>query len=198
MQSVLLRIWTRVAVSISYDNNYYTTGTSKHNTFITLLLSLSLISLLLYQTPYSSITHLTAPSHCTERVSYGFRSWCLKWLKLHILTAQTHLNLFLSPFVSIGSLPLSLSLLVSPLDQVGLRYFKNELEVCKENTLASKLYFLSLLLSTWNFCLYLCGSEKISDQQLATRMKSVRNTALDGIQCLRSTDECKVFLVDQH
>ena len=28
MQSVLSRIWTRVAVSISYDDNHYTTGTS--------------------------------------------------------------------------------------------------------------------------------------------------------------------------
>ena len=26
MQSVLSRIWTRVAVSISYDDNHYTTG----------------------------------------------------------------------------------------------------------------------------------------------------------------------------
>ena len=29
MQSVSSRIWTRVAVSISYDDNDYTTGTSK-------------------------------------------------------------------------------------------------------------------------------------------------------------------------
>ena len=29
MQSVSLRIWTRAAVSISYDDNHYTTGTSK-------------------------------------------------------------------------------------------------------------------------------------------------------------------------
>ena len=28
MQSVLSRIWTRVAVSISYDDNHYTTGTT--------------------------------------------------------------------------------------------------------------------------------------------------------------------------
>ena len=28
MQSVLSRIWTRVAVFISYDDNNYTTGTS--------------------------------------------------------------------------------------------------------------------------------------------------------------------------
>ena len=28
MQSVSSRIWTRVAVSISNDDNYYTTGTS--------------------------------------------------------------------------------------------------------------------------------------------------------------------------
>ena len=29
MQSVSSRIWTRVAVSISDDNNHYTTGTSE-------------------------------------------------------------------------------------------------------------------------------------------------------------------------
>ena len=29
MQSVSSRIWTRIAVSISYDDNDYTTGTSK-------------------------------------------------------------------------------------------------------------------------------------------------------------------------
>ena len=31
MQSVSSRIWTRVAVSISYDDNDYTTGTSKQS-----------------------------------------------------------------------------------------------------------------------------------------------------------------------
>ena len=31
MQSVSSRIWTRDAVSISYDNNHYTTGTSYYN-----------------------------------------------------------------------------------------------------------------------------------------------------------------------
>ena len=30
MQSVSSRIWTRVAVFISYDDNNYTTGTSKY------------------------------------------------------------------------------------------------------------------------------------------------------------------------
>ena len=29
MQSVSSRIWTRVVVSISYDDNHYTTGTSR-------------------------------------------------------------------------------------------------------------------------------------------------------------------------
>ena len=29
MQSVSSRIWTRVTVSISYNDNHYTTGTSK-------------------------------------------------------------------------------------------------------------------------------------------------------------------------
>ena len=31
MQSVSSRIWTRVAVSISHDDNHYTTGTSNEN-----------------------------------------------------------------------------------------------------------------------------------------------------------------------
>ena len=30
MQSVSFKIWTRVAMSISYDDNYYITGTSKN------------------------------------------------------------------------------------------------------------------------------------------------------------------------
>ena len=33
MQSFLSRIWTWVAVFISYDDNYYTTGTSDRNTW---------------------------------------------------------------------------------------------------------------------------------------------------------------------
>ena len=43
MQSVLSRIWTRVAVSISYDYNHYTTGT--HNTDIVAGNSTSLYAL---------------------------------------------------------------------------------------------------------------------------------------------------------
>ena len=35
MQSVSSRIWTRVAVSISYDNNHYTAGTSYYVLFNT-------------------------------------------------------------------------------------------------------------------------------------------------------------------
>ena len=34
MQSVSSRIWTRVAVFISYDDNHYTTGTSKSESLI--------------------------------------------------------------------------------------------------------------------------------------------------------------------
>ena len=36
MQSVSSRIWTRVAVSISYDDNHYTTGTSTSVLYMTL------------------------------------------------------------------------------------------------------------------------------------------------------------------
>ena len=41
MQSVSSRIWTRVAVFISYDNNHYTMGTSKGEQFSSLHLILS-------------------------------------------------------------------------------------------------------------------------------------------------------------
>ena len=34
MQSVSSRIWTRVAVSISYDDNHYTTGTYRYRWLI--------------------------------------------------------------------------------------------------------------------------------------------------------------------
>ena len=34
MQSVLSRIWTRLAVFISYDDNHYTTGNSEKNNII--------------------------------------------------------------------------------------------------------------------------------------------------------------------
>ena len=34
MQSVSSRIWTRVVVSISYDDNYYTTGNSSKYMYI--------------------------------------------------------------------------------------------------------------------------------------------------------------------
>ena len=35
MQLVSARIWTRAAVSISYDDNHYTTGTSTNKLFNT-------------------------------------------------------------------------------------------------------------------------------------------------------------------
>ena len=41
MQSVSSRIWTRVSVSISYDDNHYTTGTSKASLIGTLLIILT-------------------------------------------------------------------------------------------------------------------------------------------------------------
>ena len=37
MQSVSSRIWTRVAVSNSYDDNDYTTGTSVYDGYVTLI-----------------------------------------------------------------------------------------------------------------------------------------------------------------
>ena len=41
MQSVSSRIWTRVAVSISYDNNHYTMGTSLFFSLVSLFNGIS-------------------------------------------------------------------------------------------------------------------------------------------------------------
>ena len=48
MQSVSSRIWTRVAVSISYDDNHYTTGTSSNVKVICLHLVIELLLLCFY------------------------------------------------------------------------------------------------------------------------------------------------------
>ena len=44
MHSVSFRIWTRVAVSISYDDNHYTTGTS----FMILFYVFNIIIIIIY------------------------------------------------------------------------------------------------------------------------------------------------------
>ena len=43
MQSVSSRIWTRVTVSISYGDNYYTTGTSLDKIYSRLMFRKSVI-----------------------------------------------------------------------------------------------------------------------------------------------------------
>ena len=47
MQSVSSKIWTRVAVSISFDDSHYTTGSSKA-TMLRLDITLSCILLVVY------------------------------------------------------------------------------------------------------------------------------------------------------
>ena len=44
MQSVSSRIWTRVTVSISYDDNDYTTGTSGRDNILNIITEWSIIS----------------------------------------------------------------------------------------------------------------------------------------------------------
>ena len=72
MQSVSSRIWTRVAVSICYDDNHYTTGTSlcfySHFCFELLLLCQSMLSMLFLITVISitlllinSLVHFSVP-----------------------------------------------------------------------------------------------------------------------------------------
>ena len=43
MQSVSSRIWTRVGLSISYDDNHYTMGTSKHKLIIIIIIIIIII-----------------------------------------------------------------------------------------------------------------------------------------------------------
>ena len=53
------RIWTRVAVSISYDDNHYTTGTSKVNVIARLQYELAYYDSTVYR--FSRYTTRTAP-----------------------------------------------------------------------------------------------------------------------------------------
>ena len=66
MQSVSARIWTRVAVSISYDYNHYTTGTSIYTLLIdqiVLFLTIQSFQTLLYKlTIWLNTSHLF--THC--------------------------------------------------------------------------------------------------------------------------------------
>ena len=49
MQSFSSRIWTRVAVSISYDDNLYTTGTSSYLfIYLSIYLSFRFVPLFLF------------------------------------------------------------------------------------------------------------------------------------------------------
>ena len=68
MQSVSSRIWTRVAVSISYDDNHYTTGTSTGTSTSTVIVFnmfiFNILSAAGFKTPYEPhilrhVYHLT-------------------------------------------------------------------------------------------------------------------------------------------
>ena len=54
MQSISSRIWTRVAVSISHDDNHYTTGTSSIGVLLEFVLFLS-VPILPLQTDLEAI-----------------------------------------------------------------------------------------------------------------------------------------------
>ena len=79
MQSVLSRIWTRVAVSISNNDNHYPTGTSMEYVYLSLQVSI--------------VTYMFAKKYCKHRLktiiiliikSY-VQQW-VSWLSLSILT----------------------------------------------------------------------------------------------------------------
>ena len=59
MQSVLSRIWTRDVVSISYDDNHYTTGTSFALIIITIKLSDNYCLQITYTNKWVSSSFLT-------------------------------------------------------------------------------------------------------------------------------------------
>ena len=58
MQSVSSRIWTRVVVSIFYDDNHYTTGTSKYD---------------IWHSLWEGGLILTSTKYCTDVISMGER-----------------------------------------------------------------------------------------------------------------------------
>ena len=69
MQSVSSRIWTRVAVSISYDDNHYTTGTFFHK-FISL--KMNVIARLEFEFAFfdAAYQHEDFDKHIFQNVSF--------------------------------------------------------------------------------------------------------------------------------
>ena len=78
MQVVSSRIWTRVAVSISYDDNHYTTGTS---------LILELSALYINTWNHLIIRIICVNSNIWNHLIYNKKNWLiLELLVLHITT----------------------------------------------------------------------------------------------------------------
>ena len=73
MQSVSSRIWTRVAVSIFYDDNHYTTGTSKFIIIIRKKYPTSRLICILYRLKYLiKSVNIGNKCHCCSRENYQF------------------------------------------------------------------------------------------------------------------------------
>ena len=147
MQSVSSRIWTRVAVFISNDDNHYTTGTSK--LLIIVCWSIGQSTSSNYSCCYNSFFLVSSSHQLTLLVFY----WNLSDNKsLHIfrtlLSIRTDLN---NPLLSILSLRPSISNSSSPLSKAFGETFPSEpITIAITVTLNFLIYLRFLLFS-------LCG-----------------------------------------
>ena len=117
MQSASSRIWTRVTVSICYDDNHYTTGTGPltnalPNLFHYLFLSrlLQLVSIRLYVTSFFE-----------ENVSLIVHFWWGKHSFSHDIFLNTYRFTGLSILCLVSSISYDCSSFLSPTEQVILQ-----------------------------------------------------------------------------
>ena len=145
MQSVLSRIWTRVAVSISYDDNDYTTGTSNQTMvyiFIRniIFLSFCLIDFFVFNcrrivqkcqtwNSYLASTVSFEGTYVIINLSIYLSIWNCLSINVSILLSQSmHLSLSLYIYIYIYSHPSTKCFVVSQLFRVARHGIFSKLE----------------------------------------------------------------------
>ena len=145
MQSVSSRIWTRVAVSISYDDNHYTIGTSIFDLLLIVLMALFRVASRMKRFSFSLKIFLSYP--CSSLLVWDFACFSL----------EISIQLFSSHFcflviVDLLILVLLVLFLIAAIS-ITLLFFKLFSRLLIEVSTLSWILFLLLFLSHI-VCLY--------------------------------------------
>ena len=90
MQSVSSRIWTRVVVSVSYDDNHYTTGTPTCHVIVNKELSPPTNMKIVLE--YLSVKYILIPSFCSEIIAAFVCVYIYIYIIIHRQTFSLYHN----------------------------------------------------------------------------------------------------------